>query len=222
MHADAAGYDSENFRKYQPTNPLYRKHLALFHESLLDMADRVEPESVLEVGCGEGFLLRILQGLDSRGLSPEITGLDVRPEAVAFADRTLLGRPNLLAGSCYALPFPDDAFDLVVCSQVLEHLSDPERALGELRRVARRAVLVSVPREPVFRTLAALLTMLRIGGTPGHVNFWGRKDFHAMLARQLTAVETATSTVYRLGVGWVREATAREAGATARMDRSAA
>lgn len=221
MHADA-GYDSENFRKYQPTNPFYRKHLDLFHKSLLAMAGRIEPESVLEVGCGEGFLLRILQGLTERGLSSALTGLDVRPEAVAYADRALLGGPNLLAGSCYALPFPDDAFDLVVCSQVLEHLNDPERALRELRRVARRAVLVSVPREPLFRTLAALLTTLRIGGTPGHVNFWGHKDFRSLLAGQLTGVETTTSTVYRLGIGWVRDTAAPEAVEPARVDRSAA
>lgn len=196
------GYDSENLRKYEPTNPLYRKHLKWFERDLLDYVDQVRPRSMLDVGCGEGFLLRSLSEHADDGRST-LAGLDVSAGAVEHARATLGDAADVTVGTCYELPYDDHSFDLVICSQVLEHLDDPERSVRELRRVARRAVLVTVPREPVFRALAALFTLLRIGGTPGHVNFWTAGGFRDMLKRHFRTAHTSTSTVYRLGLARV-------------------
>ena len=65
---------------------------------------------------------------------------------------------------------------------MLEHLERPRDALAELARVARGAVLVSVPREPLWRLshLLALRDVRRLGNTPGHVNHWSSREFRRL------------------------------------------
>lgn len=105
------------------------------------------------------------------------TGLDASAPAVAFA-RKRFGRLAAFAtGSVYALPYPDGAFDAVVCSEVLEHLDAPDRALAEVLRVARKAAAVTVPREPLFDALNRAGQALGFAPNPGHVNFWTPRQF---------------------------------------------
>ena len=105
-------------------------------------------------------------------------------------------RPNLefRGGDARALPLADGEHDLAAAVEVLEHLHEPERALAELTRVARRHILVSVPREPIWR--AANLTrgahVRSLGSTPGHVNRWSPGAF-ASLVERFGTIEAARS-----------------------------
>ncbi len=94
---------------------------------------------VLDAGCGMGLLVRTLlrAGVDARGV-------DVAASVVDEGNRHAPGR--FTRGSILALPFPDDAFDTVVCTDVLEHLAEADvpAALAELRRVARRAAFITL------------------------------------------------------------------------------
>ena len=96
-------------------------------------------------------------------------------------------RPNLefTTGRAEELPFERDEFDLVTAIETLEHVSDPEQAVAELARVARRHVLASVPREPLWRMLnvARGAYVRQLGNTPGHLNHWSRSAFARLLAR---------------------------------------
>lgn len=89
------------------------------------------PESILEIGVGNGFLSRYLrhEGLNVHTLDHDP---DLEPDTV---------------GSVLELPFEDDHFDMAVAFQVLEHLpwETFEVALSELRRVSKRWVIVSLP-----------------------------------------------------------------------------
>jgi ubiquinone/menaquinone biosynthesis C-methylase UbiE len=84
-----------------------------------------------------------------------------------------------------SLSFADGEFDLAAAIEVLEHVPEPEATVAEMARVARRHVLVSVPREPLWRGLnvARGAYVRSLGNTPGHVNHWSRRSFVAMLAR---------------------------------------
>ncbi|MFN3198188.1 MAG: class I SAM-dependent methyltransferase [Bradymonadia bacterium] len=95
-----------------------------------------ETHTVLDVGCGGGNLTHRIA---ERG--HQVMGTDY-----AFEGLARLRVPGVRA-SADALPFPDDAFDVVVCSEVIEHLPSPlfEDALKELWRVARRSVVITVP-----------------------------------------------------------------------------
>jgi ubiquinone/menaquinone biosynthesis C-methylase UbiE len=77
------------------------------------------------------------------------------------------------------LPFPDRSFDLAAAIEVLEHVPDPAAALRELRRVARGDVVLSVPREPIWRVanLARGKYWGDLGNTPGHIQHWSRSAF---------------------------------------------
>jgi 2-polyprenyl-6-hydroxyphenyl methylase/3-demethylubiquinone-9 3-methyltransferase len=87
--------------------------------------------SVLDIGCGGGFLSNHLAGLGHR-----VTGLDASSEALDVAahhDRT--GTVVYDRGDALALPYADGAFDVVCAMDFLEHVEDPARVIGEAARV---------------------------------------------------------------------------------------
>ena len=119
--------------------------------------------------------------------------VDGRVVGLDLADPKLRGewerraRPNLefQTADATALPFSDGEFDLAAAIEVLEHVPDPEATLAEMARVARRHLLVSVPREPVWRALnlARGAYVRGLGNTPGHVNHWSKRAFASLLGR---------------------------------------
>jgi 2-polyprenyl-3-methyl-5-hydroxy-6-metoxy-1,4-benzoquinol methylase len=92
------------------------------------------------------------------------------------------------------LPFPDRSFDLAAAIEVLEHVPDPERTVAEMARTAARHLLVSVPREPLWRALnvARGAYVRQLGNTPGHVNHWSKAGFIRMLERHGEVVEACS------------------------------
>jgi 2-polyprenyl-3-methyl-5-hydroxy-6-metoxy-1,4-benzoquinol methylase len=153
-----------------------------FERTLDDLFDRAAPESVLDVGCGEGVLsLKWAERLDTR----PVVGIDL-PDPALREQWQARERPNLrfLASRAEELPFAEDEFDLVAAIEALEHIPDAERTLNEMSRVARRHLLVSVPREPLWRALNVVrgAYVRELGNTPGHVNHWSKTSFERLLA----------------------------------------
>lgn len=108
-----------------------------------DSRDALEPlnldsrDRILDVGCGTGELSRILAA-ESPG---EVIGCDADPELLAAAAEYL----PVVAGDAYQLPFPDGAFDLVVCQALLINLPEPAAALTEFARVSTDLVAAVEP-----------------------------------------------------------------------------
>ncbi len=171
------------FDKYGSSNPVVRRLMTGFHGTLDELWARAAPESVLDVGCGEGVLtLDWARRLgDGRVVGIDLDDPKLRAE---WAART---RPNLefRAEEATRLSFADDEFDLAAAIEVLEHVPEPQATLAEMARVARRHLLVSVPREPLWRAInMARGAYLRdLGNTPGHVNHWSKRDFVSLLSR---------------------------------------
>jgi ubiquinone/menaquinone biosynthesis C-methylase UbiE len=160
-----------------------------FEGDLAELFAAAAPESVLDVGCGEGVLT--FRWAEQLG-SGRIVGVDLPDPKLAgeWADRR---RDNLQyrAVDSDELPFEAGEFDLTAAIEVLEHVPTPERTLAEMARVARRHLLVSVPREPVWRMLnvARGAYVRELGNTPGHVNHWSRGAFVALASRYGELVE---------------------------------
>ncbi len=161
------------YDKYATKNVISRALVGGFLSSVTGLYQRAEPETVLEVGCGEGKLADHLVRSGPRpsrflatDLSLERRAPDVDP-LVEFAE-----------ASVYELPFDDGSFDLVMCCEVLEHLERPQEALREVARVARRFVLISTPWEPIWRmmNMARGKYLRDLGNTPGHIQHFGRAD----------------------------------------------
>ena len=189
---DAEGTVTGNtFDKYGSTNPLVRRLMARFERDLGELFERVDPGSVLDVGCGEGILTH--RWATARP-GTRVVGFDLDDPALQ-AEWERRSAPNLeyrILRADEPFPFADGEFALATALEVLEHVPDPEGALAEMARVARGGqVLVSVPREPLWRALnmARGAYLRALGNTPGHLNHWSAHGIAALLARHGEIVE---------------------------------
>jgi ubiquinone/menaquinone biosynthesis C-methylase UbiE len=193
-------YQSDNYSRHTSTNRLYRKHLESFHATLYEAIEKTGCETLLDAGCGEGF---VIDYLASRNPSLKLTGIDLDEKAIEYATSHFGERARFRSGSVYKLPFSDSSFDTVLCSEVLEHLDDPNRAVGELQRVARNYVVVTVPHEPYFGWLNRLGQFFGINPDPGHVNFWTSNTFQAFMRVHFKDPQFTRKQLYQIAVAAV-------------------
>jgi 2-polyprenyl-3-methyl-5-hydroxy-6-metoxy-1,4-benzoquinol methylase len=171
------------YDKYGSTNPVVRRLMANFESTLDELFTLADPQSLLDVGCGEGVLVHEWA---QRLADKRVVGIDLEEESIqeGWAQRQA---PNLEYRVMKAenLPFADDEFDVATAIEVLEHVPDPAHTVAEMARVARQHLIVSVPREPLWRGLnVARGAYLRdFGNTPGHLNHWSKRSFVRLLSR---------------------------------------
>jgi SAM-dependent methyltransferase len=171
------------YDKYGSSNPVVKRLMGGFHGALDELFDVAAPGSVLDVGCGEGVLTSAFADRVNGG---RVVGIDLEDPKLQ-EEWEQRRRPNLeyRAEEATSLSFEEDEFDMATAIEVLEHVPQPEQTLSEMARVARRWLLVSVPREPLWR----MLNMARgaywrsLGNTPGHVNHWSKVGFVSLLQR---------------------------------------
>jgi SAM-dependent methyltransferase len=176
------------FDKYGSRNPIVRRLMKGFDDALEELVGMTAARAVHEVGCGEGYwTLRWAQrGLAARGSDFSSQVVDV---ARANAARARVAA-NFSVASVYDLAAPRDSAPLVVCCEVLEHLEEPRRALERLCRVASPWLVVSVPREPIWRAMnmARGRYWADLGNTPGHLQHWSSAAFCALLREHAEVV----------------------------------
>ncbi len=130
---------------------------------------------ILEVGCGGGHVLRQFPESD-------LTGVDVSGCMLEKARRNLDGyRAKLLKGELRDLHLPANGFDIVICSEVLEHALDPEGILGDIRRLVRPGgrVVITFPNDHLVNGLKGLIRFGRLTGLPPFRRIsWGGDDYH--------------------------------------------
>src|SRR5437879_989200 len=162
-----------------------------FERSLDELLERAAPASLLDVGCGEGVLVH--RWAMRLGEAVRVVGIDLQEESLQ-AGWSARSAPNLEYRTVDAkgLPFAANEFDLASAIEVLEHVPQPERTLAEMARCARRHLLVSVPREPVWRALNMVrgAYWTRLGNTPGHLNHFSSRSFQRLLAGHGKVLET--------------------------------
>jgi 2-polyprenyl-3-methyl-5-hydroxy-6-metoxy-1,4-benzoquinol methylase len=174
------------YDKYGSQNPVVRRLMEGFESTLEELWDTAAPESILDVGCGEGVLTA--QWADKLG-DKRIVGIDLDdPKLKAEWEQRRRANLEYRVEDATNLSFADGEFDMATAIEVLEHVPDPERTVSEMARVAKRSVLVSVPREPLWRGLnmARGAYWKDFGNTPGHVNHWSKRSFVSMLSRHGT------------------------------------
>jgi SAM-dependent methyltransferase len=190
------------YDKYATANPVVRRLMGSFLASLDALVARAAPRSLLDVGCGEGIVTRRLAlSLPAGGRA---IGLDVESprlrEAWAAGAGDCAARVDYVIGDAQALPFRDDEFDLVSLVEMLQLVHDPGRALVEAARVARSAVIVTVPREPLWRMLnvARGAYVPALGDTPGHLHHWSRRAIVDLVSARARVVSVCSTLPWTL------------------------
>ncbi len=169
-----------NLQKYQSRNPLQKFLITRFLKTVENLLAPVPAGPLLEIGCGEGF---VLKHLEEKGqlAGRNFTGMDLSREALSLA-ASRVPQARLAAASAYTLPFADKSFQAALLLEVLEHLEHPEKALLEAARVSRFAI-VSVPHEPWFQAANFLRgkNLRHLGNDPEHIHHWGISSFRSFL-----------------------------------------
>lgn len=172
-----------NLEKHSTQNPISRFFLNNFKSLLLEKAKHIHPESVLDVGAGEGFTLEMLR---KNKIAKELEGIEYMDEAIQLGKK-LHPKVKIKKGDIYKLPYKANTFDLVICTEVLEHLDEPQKALEELKRVAKKYLIISVPNEPLFTVQRILRgkNVLKLGAHPEHIQHWTPNKFEKFVAALL-------------------------------------
>lgn len=167
--------ETTNYQKYKTKNPVGRVFLNNFLKTVVKTTKPLIINSVLDVGCGEGFTLDRLQ---KERIGKSYEGLEYSEEAIGLG-KELYPKLHIRQGDIYQLPYENNSFDLVICTEVLEHLENPRKALKELVRVSNRFVLLSVPNEPFFtmQRIARFQNILHFGAHPEHIQHWTAPAF---------------------------------------------
>jgi SAM-dependent methyltransferase len=134
----------------------------------------IQPKSVLDVGCGSGHLLAEVSKLWP---SASLRGIDFSAESIKLATR-LFPHINFMQGSIFDLERLESRFDLVICTEVIEHLEAADRAIDQLcsRCLPKGWIVITVPdgRQDTFA---------------GHFNFWTPESFCREFRRYQPIVE---------------------------------
>jgi SAM-dependent methyltransferase len=180
------------YPKYTSRNPFARLLVANFVTALRRLVRRTGAREIHEVGCGEGHLsLRLAAD------GWQVRGSDLSPAAI----RKAAGRARACGlaipfqvADLYELEPARDGAPLVLCCEVLELVPDPERALAVLAALARPHLIVSVPREPLWRVLnlARGRYWRDLGNTPGHLQHWSTLAFLDLLQDHLEVLHLRT------------------------------
>lgn len=144
--------------------------------------DLTAGDRILDIGCGSGRHV----GEAVRQDDVYVVGADVRMADVTASRRRLIlheqvgechGRWGLLSANLLALPFADETFDLVICSEVLEHIDQDGAAVDELIRVLKpgKNLAISVPRWYPER-ICWSLSEEYASASDGHVRIYRKGD----------------------------------------------
>ena len=176
--------------KYGNKNPIHQLILGRFLDSIATEIDGFSADSILDFGCGEAFFWKEMEIRDVR--PNNLTGIDLRTDALATAQASFpqhrFIEQDILSWTT------SSKFDLVVASQVLEHLPKPEIFLRKLVNLSSSHLLLSVPWEPYFKlcNLARGRDILRLGNHPEHINGWGAKSFRDFVDSEVEIVKYIT------------------------------
>ncbi len=195
-----------NLQKHLNPNPIQQRLLARFHRRIAKLVETTQAKTILDAGCGEGFVIQSLRKTSSLPQNGVI-GIDLSAEALAWQQTQEKSPVPLNLADIHRLPFPNNSFDLVYALEVLEHLPDSSTGLRELARVSQNYVLVSVPHEPFFRGVNFLRGkhLRAFGNDPEHLHNYSGRAFQQLVSRQITVLQHIYSFPWQIILGQIKQ-----------------
>lgn len=184
---------SENARKYSTLNPIKKYLINHFLERIEKVVATLKVKKVLDIGCGEGYVISFLK---EKNRQLKFVGIDISGESLNIAacknktEKFILGDINNIDKI-----FTKEKFDLILVLEVLEHLKDPFSVINKLKSIKTNYYLFSVPNEPFF-SLGNLLmgkNISRWGKDREHRSFWSRKEFIFQIGDNFKVIKAVNS-----------------------------
>lgn len=175
---------------YDHPNPLIRFCERRRKKLIVKEVDQLKGNSILDVGCEAG---RILLSLNTTG-QERLVGLDIANNALKKAKNRAMGNfYDYILADARALPVKQSAFDIAICSHILEHVPDSERIVEELRNILKPdgSAVVNVPNEQFTLKIKSLIKKLKLrallgklseGSAPGHIRVFTLQSFKKLLS----------------------------------------
>jgi len=190
---DAFAIEHDINEYYERSSVFIRRIEASRLRTIARMIQACAADRILEVGCGGGHVLRLFPQSD-------LTGVDVSERMLDKARENLRGfRVELLKGELSHFNLPEQGFDRIICSEVLEHVADPEAILSEIRRLLAPdgRVVITFPNDHLIHRIKGMLRSSRLdrlpflgklawGGDDYHLHIWRIPEMRELLARYFT------------------------------------
>jgi 2-polyprenyl-3-methyl-5-hydroxy-6-metoxy-1,4-benzoquinol methylase len=135
---------NRNFREYS------EKHIHFYDLEISDLVEKAVKSkngrdfSVIDLGCGDGSLLFSLQRKGLLLNAEKIVGIDLSPERVKNLRKNVKGVIGIVSDACNVEELENNVFDVVISSQVIEHVSDDNELLKEIRRLLKSDGIVYI------------------------------------------------------------------------------
>lgn len=143
-------------------------------KNIIELAQNIQFDSVLEVGCGEGS---ILYWLSKWNFSKNLHGIEISSSGVnIIKTKNIENLQSIQIFDGYKIPFPDKHFDLIICSHVMEHVEHERTLLREIQRVSKHQIF-EVPIDFSFYVDKKIKHYLAYG----HINIYTPSLFRFLL-----------------------------------------
>jgi ubiquinone/menaquinone biosynthesis C-methylase UbiE len=166
----------------------------IFIKTILSHLEKTNPDTILDAGCGTGYLTDIIQNT----IDADIVCCDRDPTRLLFA-KNWFNLETVLADINY-LPFKTSSFDMVIAMEIIEHIPNTDTALSEIGRVSAKNVIITVPNEPFFM-LANFLRGKNIrsyGNPPDHIRHFNKKTLKSDLSAYFQKIEISKNAFFWL------------------------
>lgn len=165
--AELAQWNDEMVKKYHEKGTLFESKNIFLRTMELMRLNKIKEYSnikkndkLLDLGCGEGFFINLLPN------NIEAYGIDISKEALKRANKILEGRKRTFIkyGDAYKTEFDDEYFNIVACSEVLEHVPEPKKIMAEIHRILKNdgIAVISVPDEERIKLIMKIIKFLKI------------------------------------------------------------
>ena len=187
-------YDSEAF--HLRSNFLIRWIEGRRVAVVLDFLQAKEQDVVVEVGCGAGVVLQQIPA--GRLIGMDLSGYILHKTKQRLAGKTA----DLLQANAETLPFADNQFNKLLCTEVIEHVLEPRNLAAELARVVQTkgTVVITIPNEGLIDRVKAIITRLGLArwllqaaegaddvyDSPEDVNEWHLHQFNLDMLQEVT------------------------------------
>jgi len=149
--------------KYDPdvyhtqSNVLIKIIIKMLCKSMLNCLKIQDRDKVVEVGCGAGNVLERLS------IAGYLVGADISLKLLQKSKKRCSDNTNLVATDAEELPFKSKSFNKILCTEVIEHLMEPEKCLVEIKRIATKdaVIVITTTNEPFVNKIKSIIWGLK-------------------------------------------------------------